>query len=107
MVTGAVLSVLLTSLYFVQPARLITSLIFLRVAALVTTVFAVYANLDRNVVISGIARTTAGSVSFDWSLVYRIVSWGLVPLGSLVASQDPAFGRVLSTLLDVLAKGFR
>jgi hypothetical protein len=46
-------------------------------------------------------------VSFDWSLVYRIVSWGLVPLGSLVASQDPAFGRVLSKLLDVLAKGFR
>ena len=58
-------------------------------------------------VISGIGNTTAGSVSFDWSFAYRIVSWGLVPLGSLIASQNPAFGHLLSTFFDSLVKGFR
>jgi len=46
-------------------------------------------------------------VSFDWSFAYRIVSWGLVPLGSLIASQNPAFGHLLSTFFDSLVKGFR
>jgi hypothetical protein len=107
MIVGAVLSVLLTSLYFVEPARLITSVVFLWVAAMVATVFAVYVDLSRDVVISRIGGTTAGSMDFDWSFVYRVVSWGLVPLGSLVASQSPAFGRVLASFFDVLAKGFR
>jgi hypothetical protein len=106
-VVGAVLSALLTSLYFVQPARLITSLIFVWVAAIVLTVFVVYVDLDRDVVISGIGKTKAGSVSFDWPFVYRIVSWGLIPLGSLLAAQDPAIGSMLSTLFDSVAKGFR
>ncbi len=106
-VVGTVLSALMTSLYFVQPARLITSVIFVWVAAMVLTVFVVYIDLDRDVVISGIGHTTAGSVSFDWSFVFRIVSWGLIPLGSLLAAQDPVIGSLLSTLFDSVAKGFR
>jgi hypothetical protein len=106
-VVGAVLSALMTSLYFVQPARLITSVIFVWVAAMVLTLFVVYVDLDRDVVISGIGQTTAGSVRFDWSFAFRIVSWGLIPLGSLLAAQDPTIGSMLSAFFDSVAKGFR
>jgi len=107
LVLGSLLCVLMTSLYFVQPQRLITSLIFVWVAVVVLSMFMVYVSLDRDPVISGIGRTTAGSVTLNWALLQRIVSWGLLPIGSLVAAQYPGFTFWLSTLFDSLAKGFR
>jgi hypothetical protein len=107
LIVGSVLSVAMTSLYFIQPERLITSLIFVWVAGIVLSGFVVYADLDRDPVVSAIGKTTAGSVHFDWGFVTRTVSWGLLPLGSLVASQYPALGSVVAGLFDSLAKGFR
>ncbi len=107
LIVGIVLSVAMTSLYFIQPERLITSLIFVWVAAIVLSGFVVYADLDRDPVVSAIGKTTAGSVHLDWGFVTRTVSWGLLPLVSLVASQYPALGSVVSGLFDSLAKGFR
>ncbi len=104
---GSILSVAMTSLYFIQPERLITSLIFVWVAAVVLAGFVIYTDLDRDPVLSAIGKTTAGSVHFDWGLVTRTLSWGLLPLASLVASQYPALGSLVSSLFDSVAKAFR
>jgi hypothetical protein len=63
--------------------------------------------LDRDPVTSAIGKTTAGSVHFDMGFVMRTVSWGLIPLASLVAAQYPALGSFVSTLFKSVAKGFR
>jgi hypothetical protein len=107
LVVGSVLATLMTSLYFVEPQRLITSVIFVWVAAIVLAIFFVYLALDRDPVMSAMSKTPAGTVSFSWGLVRRIVSWGLVPLGSLVASQYPGFATHVSSVFDVVSKGFR
>jgi hypothetical protein len=107
LVLGSVLSILMTSLYFVQPRRLITSIAFVWVAAFVLTIFIVYVALDRDPVISAMCNSTAGAVTWNWALARRVVSWGLLPMASLVAAQYPQFSFWISTMFDVFAKGFR
>jgi hypothetical protein len=104
---GSMLGVLMTSLYFLQPQRLITSVIFVWVAGMVCGSFAVYTSLDRSPVISAIGKTTEGSVDFDWTLFTRLVSWGIVPLFSLLAAQYPDFGYWVSLLVNGLGKSLR
>jgi hypothetical protein len=106
-VIGSVLSILMTTLYFVQPQRLITSIAFVWVAAFVLSIFVVYVALDRDPVISAMCNTPAGAVTWNWALARRVVSWGLLPMASLVAAQYPQFSSWISTALDVFAKGFR
>lgn len=104
---GSVLGVLMTSLYFVQPQRLLTTLIFLWVAGMVISMFAVYASLDRSAVISAIGKTTAGSIEFDWTFFARVLTWGIVPLLSLLAARYPGFSYDVSLFVDTLGKAFR
>jgi hypothetical protein len=107
LVLGSVMSVLMSSVYFVQPQRLITSLIFVWVAAYVLTIFVVYIALDRDPVISAMCDSTPGAVSWNWALARRAVSWGLLPMASLFAAQYPQFAFWISSMFDAIAKGFR
>ncbi len=107
LIVGSVLGVLMTSVYFVQPQRLIASLIFVSVAAMVLAIFGIYIALDRDPVISAIAGTKAGVVTWDWALGRRIVVWGLFPMASLLAAQYPQFSSWISTLFGIVAKGFK
>jgi hypothetical protein len=104
---GSVLGVLMTSLYFVQPQRLLTTLIFLWVAGMVISTFGVYAALDRSAVISAIGNTTAGSIELDWTFFIRVITWGIVPLLSLLAARYPGFSYDVSLFVDALGKAFR
>jgi hypothetical protein len=106
LVLGSVLGVLMISLYFVEPQRLIASAIFVWVAVTVLVIFAVYVALDRDPVISAIGKTTSGAVTWNWALARRVVAWGLFPLASLFAAQYSQFAYWISTLLSVVAKGF-
>src|SRR5262249_16781545 len=97
LLVGSLCSVLMTSLYFIEPQRLIASLIFVWVAGIVSLVAMVYLSLDRDPVISAIGHTTANEVTFNWGLVRRGFSWILVPLASLLAAQYPEFAFRVST----------
>jgi hypothetical protein len=107
LITGSVLSALLTSLYFLQPARLIMSVIFVWVAGIVLCVFVVYVSLDRDPVISAIGKREADAVTWNLSLLRRVITWGIFPLGSLLATQYPEFAYRIAGLFDAVAKGFR
>src|SRR5262249_17031633 len=67
--------VLMTSLYFVQPQRLIASIVFVWIVAIVSAAFVVYLSLDRDPVISAIAKTPAHKVSMSFALVRRSLAW--------------------------------
>ena len=107
LIIGSILSVAMTTLYFIQPERLITTSSSSGLRRLFFSAFVVYRDLDRDPVMSAIGKTTAGSVHFDMGFVTRTVSWGLLPLASLVAAQYPALGSFVSALFNAVAKGFR
>ena len=107
LIVGSVLAALMTSLYFIQPARLITSVIFVWVAGIVFSVFVVYVSLDRDPVIRAIGKRAGDSSSWNLALLRRVLTWGVFPLGSLLAAQYPDFAFRITSLLDELTKGFR
>jgi hypothetical protein len=107
LIAGSVLSALMTSLYFLQPARLVTSVVFVWVAGIVLSVFFVYVSLDRDPVISAMGKREAEAVTWNLSLLQRVFTWGVLPLGSLLAAQYPEVAYWISDLFDAMTKGFR
>ena len=57
-----------------------------------------FAQMDRDAVLSRLNGTVAGHL--DWSFYLRAVSYGGLPLLTLLASQFPSFGRSLLTWLE-------
>lgn len=104
---GSVLGVMMTSLYFLQPQRLISMVIFVWVTGMVAGAFLIYSALDRTAIISAIGDTTEGSVAFDWSVASRVVSWGIVPLLSLFAAQNSNYSNWVSVLVNTLSRALR
>ncbi len=98
-IVGSVLAILMTSLYFVQPQRMISTICFLWVSAMVIGILAMYVGLARDLVISNIGQTTAGSVTPSFGLVVRGFGVVLVPLTSLVATKYPEFAFWVSQAL--------
>jgi hypothetical protein len=107
LIAGSVLSALLTSLYYIQPTRLISTVLFVWVAGIVLSVFAVYVSLDRDPVISAIGKREAGVVTWNWAMLQRVLTWGVLPLASLLAAQYPEVAGRIASLFDALSKGFR
>jgi hypothetical protein len=104
---GSALGVMMTSLYFLQPQRLISMVVFVWVTAMVSGAFLIYSALDRTAVVSAIGNTTEGSVDFDWTVVSRLLSWGIVPLLSLFAAQNSNYSNWVSVLVNALSKALR
>jgi hypothetical protein len=107
LIGGSVLSALMTSLYIWQPQRLITSIIFVWVGGIVLAAFVVYVALDRDPVISAMGKREPDVVTWNWSLLQRVVAWGVFPLGSLLAAQYPEFAFWVSSVFRSLTKGFQ
>jgi hypothetical protein len=75
--------------------------IVLGVSAATATVFV---QMERNVTLSAIGGTEAGKVSLDWLFVSKILTYVLLPALTLTAGQFPSIGRLLSGMLDPLAR---
>jgi hypothetical protein len=103
---GSVLAVLMTSLYFVQPQQMISTICFLWVTAMVLGILAMYVALARDLVISNIGQTTAGSVTPSFGLVVRALGVGLVPLASLLATKYPEFAFWVSQAFGTAGRLF-
>jgi hypothetical protein len=61
-------------------------------------IIASFAQMDRDAVLSRLNGTMAGKL--DWSFYLRAISYGGLPLLTLLASQFPSFGRSLFAWLE-------
>jgi len=104
---GSALSVMMSSLYFVQPQRLITTVVFFWVASMVLVSFLIYVSFDRSAVISAIGNTKEGSVELDWTLWSRVATWGVVPLLGLLSAQNPSFSSWVSLIVSAFGPSLR
>ena len=58
--------------------------------------------MEKDAILSLIWRTTPGPVSFSWSLVGRLVVYGVLPLLLVLGSMFPEVGEELVRLIDPL-----
>jgi hypothetical protein len=63
-----------------------------------TAIIISFAQMDRDAILSRLNGTVAGKL--DWSFYLRVLSYGGLPLLTLLASQFPSLGRSLSAWLE-------
>lgn len=98
-----VAAVLAIAIYPFQPAGSLAWIATVAVAALIAVALRVIVGIERDEVLSRIARTTPGRVTGSWALVVRLVGYVIVPLGSLIAAYLPS-GAFLRDLFDSMGK---
>jgi hypothetical protein len=94
--TGASLLVLLAiSSYPFQPAHLLLALSWIAILTLVGTTIVIFVQMDRDEVLSWLAKSTPGHLVFSREFLGRVATYGLVPLLGVTAAQFPDVGRAL------------
>jgi hypothetical protein len=89
--------------YPLQPQRFLELVLWGLLIGVVSTVIWVYIQMERNELLSRIARTTPNRVGFDRSFVTSILTY-LLPLISLVLAQFPYVSDTLSSWFEPLAR---
>ena len=107
LVITAVLFVPLTALYAFQPQRLLLTLGLVATTAVVGTVLGMYFALDKDPVLSTIASTTPGEVTWNGALVTRVLAWGVLPMASVIAAQYPEFTQWVLSALGPVTGAFK
>ncbi len=84
--------------YPFEPHRLLRTWTWALTLTAVGTGIWAYAELDRNSLLSKIAASSPGKLTFDRGLVFRVLAWGIVPLGAAFATEYPDLFNKISTL---------
>jgi hypothetical protein len=104
---GAVLFVLMTALYALQPQRLMLNIELGVTTVIVATVLWMFFTLDRDTALSAIANSNAGEVTLNGNLITRVVTWGVLPMVSAIAAQYPEFSQWAFAAVEPLAHALR
>jgi hypothetical protein len=91
---------LVVLVYPFEPHRLLLSVAMGAVLAVVLVGFWIYAELDRNTLISHIAGSEPGKLTFNAAFIGRVVAWAVVPLLLLAAAQYPDFANAIFRVAD-------
>jgi hypothetical protein len=88
--------------YAFQPRQALMCTVGAVTLATAVTAVSILVGLDRNELLSRIGKTPPGRVTFDRSFVLGLVTWGLMPILSLLAVQYPeVVAQVLAMLQPV------
>lgn len=104
---SAVLFVLMTALYALQPQRLMLNTELAATTVIVGTVLWMFFTLDRDATLSAIANSNAGEVTLNGNLITRVVTWGVLPMVSAIAAQYPEFSQWAFAAVEPLAHALR
>jgi hypothetical protein len=77
------------------------------VGAVVVVGLFVYLELDRNALISRLAGTAPGRLTFDAALALRILAWVVVPLLGVAAAQYPDLANALFGAVEPFTRALR
>ena len=102
-VSGLLLFVAITAYPF-QPARFLVGFLIGFIVLLAFLTVGSFFQMDRDEILSRVARTQAGKINWDLSFVLRIVLFGLLPILSVVATRIPEVQTGFSSLIDGLSR---
>ncbi len=98
---------LVVLVYPFEPHRLLLSVAMGAVLAVVLVGFWIYAELDRNTLISHIAGSEPGKLTFNAAFIGRVVAWAVVPLLLIAAAQYPDFANAVFRVADPALRALR
>jgi hypothetical protein len=105
--TAALLCLLLAmTTYPFQPQRLLGVFLALVAVSLVIATVRILVNMNRNDLLSRIAKTEPNKTTFDWGLVSKLLLYGALPIVTLVASLFPQMDWLFSWV-DGLLRVFK
>ncbi|HXB55415.1 MAG TPA: hypothetical protein VN461_11565 [Vicinamibacteria bacterium] len=87
-----------------QPQRHLLGFPWVVMLGVIGALVMVFVQIDRDEVISRISGTPPGRVSWDWTFVSSLLTYGLLPLATLFATQFPEIGTVVLTALQPVQK---
>jgi hypothetical protein len=90
------------STYAFEPNEFVSNWIWGALLTGVLITLWVFFQMDRDEVLSLISGTAPGKVQFDWHFATNILTYGVIPLLGLIASQFPQSGRYLVSLVNPL-----
>jgi hypothetical protein len=99
LLTSALLLMLGALSYPFEPHRLLLTWIWGLILAAAAAGIWIYIELDRNSLLSRIARTNPGELTLNRQFVLRVVTWGIVPLTAAAATQYPALANTLARII--------
>ncbi|MFL5385939.1 MAG: hypothetical protein ACJ8GN_25770 [Longimicrobiaceae bacterium] len=97
------LSVHISSYPFV-PESLVKLLLFAILVLTIVAVVTVMVEMNRDEVLSRIARTEPGKVSWNWQFIVNMLVFGLVPLLTLISSEFPGIRDFLFAWVPALTR---
>ncbi len=106
LVSALLLFVAVTAYPF-QPARVLVFFLTGFIVLLAALAVGSFLQMDRDEILSRVSRTQAGKVSWDASLVIRIVVYGLLPILSVIATRIPEVQTGFSSLIDGLSRAIK
>jgi hypothetical protein len=103
-IASALCLLLVVATYPFQPQRLLMSFLWVVMGSAVGAGLYVFVQLDRDELLSRIAGTPAGHVTWNRELVLRVVTWGVIPLAGVAAAAYPDLGSGVLSWLEPLLK---
>nr|MDP9120775.1 hypothetical protein [Acidobacteriota bacterium] len=100
----AFLLLLAVSAYSFEPKGVVSLGLLVLVLGQVCLAVSVFVAMSRDTVLSLIAGTPPGQITFDSPLVSSLLTFGVIPLLGLVATQVPAAGQLLNGVLKPLLR---
>ncbi len=95
MLLSLLLTTLLVSSYPYQPQSLLRLILLLVLVGSVGAFVAVLVQMNRNEVLSRIARTEPGQITWNATFILNLLTFGVVPLLTLLSSEFPGLRNAL------------
>jgi hypothetical protein len=104
---GFLLALAFVASYPFQPQHPVAAFAWVVGVAGVVSVIWTFVDMERNTILSFIAKTEPGKVTVSLELVTRLLIYGVLPLLTLLATQFPEFGEGLLSVLDPAVRSMR
>jgi hypothetical protein len=98
----ALLLLIAVSSYSFQPKGVVTLGLLVLVVGEISIAVSAFIQMSRDTVLSLIAGNPPGEVTLDFHFLSSVVTFGVVPLVGLVATQVPTIGQLLNGVLKPL-----
>jgi hypothetical protein len=106
LLVALVLMTVLIVAYPFQPASVVRTMYLLIIGVSVVTLVAVLVRMNRDPVLSAIAGTNAGEVTWDARFVLNLVTFGAVPILTLLGSEFPELRGFLFSWVSPALRAF-
>ncbi len=101
---GGLSMLMVVSAYAVQPRRLLLTFIWIVILSVAGCGLWIFMQMDRNVLLSRIAKTQAGKLTFDRAFIGRVLTWVVLPIFGVALAQYPDAAHTIFAWTGPFAK---